>query len=302
MSSCIKRVLVLILSILFFSGIACLADTIHLKSGKIIEGEIVKETAQSVKIRRMDMGFYTTYKKKFIKKIEKQGEIEEFEEEVAKEEHPIKKGPETNVLNKLSNIARRPQFLEKRGYILYFPSGIDKNKEYPLVIIFHPAGKAAEMIEFWKPIAEENQFILYASKKFRNNVKDWLIQEDRMIRKVCLKYSIDDSRVITTGFSGGGMGAHMYSVFRDDLVNAVITNSGRIHPGFKKRESTHPKKKIAVFLASAGDSNYRQMLEDRQFLKDCLWMTRWLTFDGGHVMAPIEIYKRAVEEIRALWE
>ncbi len=308
MISGIKRVFGLALGIVLISSVLSAADTVYLKSGREIDGKIVEETDEFVKIKLMGMNFYTKYKKKFIKKIAKDQGAEEAtgtKEPFGEFEYKLSgfDQDKSNTASRIfSNINAQPQLLEEEGYIIYLPAAIDQRQTYPLVIIFHPGAKAKAMIEFWRPIADQKKFILYASKKFRNDVKEWIKPEDRMIREVCRKYPVDKSRVIVTGLSGGGMGAHMYSVFRPDLISAVITNVGRIHPGFKEDKENYPKQKIAAFLASATDTNYRQMLGDRDFLNDCQWQTRWITFEGGHVMAPLNRYELAVEWIQFLWK
>ncbi len=308
MFSNIKRIFGLSVSIILITSAFCLADTIYLKSGRVIDGKIVEETEEFVKIRLMDMNFYSKYKKKFIAKIKKDVDEDGLagKNALTVEQEYKQIGSNRNKSNTasriFSNINTQPQLIEEEGYIVYLPAGMDQFQSYPLVIIFHPAAKARDMIEFWRPIADQKQFILYASKKFRNDVVEWIKPEDRMIREVCRKYPVDKSRVIVTGLSGGGMGAHMYSVFRSDLISAVITNVGRIHPGFKRDKQNYPKQKIVAFLASAEDTNYRQMQEDRSFLAECRWRTRWITFDGGHVMAPLQCYQMAVEWIEFLWK
>lgn len=215
----------------------CQADTVYLKNGKVIEGKIVEETDDFVRISRLDFNFKIKYLKKSIKKIERAANIEDISaksdlssDEVNKNSSSVKAKDNIDTRS-FSNINEQPQVVEKNEYIVYLPAGINNFKKiYPLVIIFHPVAKARDMIEFWRPIADENKFILYASKKFRNDVKDWLEIEDRMIREVCRNYPVAEEKVIATGLSGGGMGAHMYSVFREDLISAVITNVGRIHP------------------------------------------------------------------------
>ncbi len=57
-----------------------------------------------------------------------------------------------------------------------------------------------------------------------------------------------------------------------------------------------------AFMASAGDPNYRLMHDDLRFLNECQWQTRWMTFDGGHVMAPLVEYQKAVLWIQSLWK
>lgn len=62
----------IILSSLVLIGFSCLAhaDTVYLKSGKVIEGKIVKETEDFIKLKTS--GFLLTYFKDTIKKIDRE--------------------------------------------------------------------------------------------------------------------------------------------------------------------------------------------------------------------------------------
>lgn len=194
--------------------------------------------------------------------------------------------------------ANKPETIETDKFILYVPSGIDKDQKYPLVIGFSPDANANGIIELWRDIAEKHNLIIAASKEFRNGI-DPGNAFSTMVALICQsdsRYSIDKSRVITSGLSGGGMAAHMFSVSYPDLTWAVISNCGRIHPDYiEKERHLYARNKLVVFLASTSDFNYAHMENDRKFLEGLGWSVKWIEFQGGHSVAPKESYEQAIE-------
>jgi predicted esterase len=154
------------------------------------------------------------------------------------------------------------------------------------------------MVNFLKDVAEKHQFLVGASRKFRNNIDRSEAFSDmaKLVNDEKKIYPINYLKVITLGHSGGGMAAHMFSVSYPNITWAVITNCGRIHPDFHEKERhLYARNKLAVFLVSPSDFNYEYMREDRRFLKGLGWKTKWIEFKGGHRMAPKEKFEEAIQ-------
>ncbi|MBU1043567.1 MAG: hypothetical protein KJ915_04115 [Candidatus Omnitrophica bacterium] len=272
-------------------------DIIYLRNGRMIEGEIVEQTNEFVKINCLSLGMYAKYKKSAIAKIV----LETAKSETNKNSPD---GLKSGVEQPASREVLKSQIIKQEGYLLYLPQGLVAGKVYPLIVAFDPGANAQAMINFWKPIADEKKLIVYASKKFRNGQNDWFKSEEKMIEAVIKSYPVNRKRIITTGISGGGMGAHMVAYYRPDLVLAVISTVGRINPFFKtdpKAKQDYPQSKIAVFLSGTNDFNAAEMRKDQQFLSQLYWQTKWLEFKGGHEMAPQELYKQALSWIEQYW-
>ena len=310
-------ILIFVLAICLSSVSEALADIIYLTNGKKITGTIVKNTDEYVKIDCMNLGLYVTYKKEYVQKIEA-GDLPAPKvllslpssapaEAAGPDASDRESVPQEAVRPKSDNSfeldSDSPQMIEETGYIIYLPAGLSGNKRYPLVVMFDPGGNAQGMINMWKGISDRRKWILYASKKFRNGIEDWIAPEFSAFKEIVRKYPIDKRRVVTTGISGGGMGAHMMAFFHPEMVRAVITNVGRINPSFMSDQGKkeYPRKKLAVFLAGTKDFNYKQMIEDCKFLKDLGWSTDWIEFDGGHEAAPPEVYERAADWLEDRW-
>jgi predicted esterase len=234
-------------------------QTVRLRSGKIIAIEQVLPLSKSLP----------------------DGETESF-------------GLESLSVQKSRPIAYRSgKLVELGGALVYVPRGIEAGKKYPLVFALSPSGDALSMIATWAPVADKRRWIVAASTDFKNGLgfSTVLAKMDMALTEVEKSYPVDSARVIFTGFSGGGMGAHAFAGFYPARVRAVVINSGMIQPTFATDD--YPKGLTAVFIASPTDYRYDEMKADRSFLEQRGWKTSWIEFSGGHAVAPPEIYERA---------
>jgi predicted peptidase len=159
-------------------------------------------------------------------------------------------------------------------YLLYIPTKVDPSIKHPAVVAFSPNADAPAMIEAWKLAAEKLEWYVIASKEFRNNIPPDPIEKDlyNAVHELSETYPIDTSKVIVTGLSGGGMCSYFFAFTFPDMVVAVVSNSGVIHPDYVDRPNyKYPQNKIAVFLTGPEDYNYEQMKLDKKFLLDIGW-------------------------------
>jgi predicted esterase len=184
---------------------------------------------------------------------------------------------------------------DEGAYLVYLPDDIEEGKTYPLVFALSPGADAQSMINTWAGVAEKHHWIIAASKEFRNGIAfDITLNElDRELTDVEQAYPINPKQVIFTGISGGGMGSHAMAKFFPTRVSAVVINTGMMEASFMT--SDYPVGKLAVFLASPTDFRYTEMQRDQKFLRALQWKTRWIEFEGGHTMAPQEIYAQAAD-------
>lgn len=195
-------------------------------------------------------------------------------------------------------VSNKPQRISTAQYILYIPSGIDHSRKYPLVFALSPGADGNSMVGAWKEVADKYKWIVLGSNEHRNGLlfKDLGPMLTKTLKFVTANYPVDKSRVIATGFSGGGMSAHYLSMAYPNLFWAVVANTGMIHEDYKDgKKYSYPRNKIAVFLASPTDFRYGEMKENRRFLESIGWKTKWVEFPGGHAIAPKTAYETAAE-------
>lgn len=192
------------------------------------------------------------------------------------------------------------RIITTQAYILYIPSGIDYQQKYPLVITLSPSADAQGMIDFWKEVSEKYKWLILASKDFRNgaNMEQIFANLSNNMNIIFLNYPADKRKVIATGMSGGGMGAHAFAYTHPNLIRATIINTGMMHEYYIEKKYRYPKNKIAVFLASPADFRYQEMRRDKNFLEALGWQIKWIEFEGGHAMAPVSLYIEAAQWIQ----
>lgn len=186
-------------------------------------------------------------------------------------------------------------YIDRPNYIFYMPKGVDLNKKYPTIVALSPNADARQMMELWQPVSDRYKWLVYASKTYQNGppVQSFFPDIIEDIYSLHLEYPIDMSKIIAAGLSGGGMGAHLFAYFHSRAISAVIINTGIIYPMCKEITRTHPRGKLAVFLASPTDYRYKEMKEDKRFLDSMGWKTKWIEFKGGHIIAPASAYNEA---------
>jgi predicted esterase len=191
----------------------------------------------------------------------------------------------------------QPRQIEDPEFLLYVPSGIEAAQKCPLVVALSPGGDAQAMLSAWKNTAEKYKLVIFASKSFRNGVdmNVALAHVYAAMRRTFPNSPIDTSKIIITGFSGGGMGAHAFSFLFPNSTSAVIINTGMINEYYLEKRERYPRKKLAVFLASPSDFRYDEMEHDRNFLESLGWKTKWIKFAGGHTLAPDSAYREAAK-------
>jgi predicted esterase len=187
------------------------------------------------------------------------------------------------------------KLVDRGNALVYLPAGLEPGKSYPLVFALSPTADAMTMLVTWADVAEKHTWIVAASKTFQNG-QDFGPSLQAVIAElddVEAGYPVDTSRVIFTGLSGGGMGAHAVAKFYPDRVSAIVVNTGMAANGSLTPDYTTGK--LAVFLASPTDFRYTEMQSDRAFLAAHAWKTTWIEFAGGHRLAPQSVYEQAAE-------
>jgi predicted esterase len=142
-----------------------------------------------------------------------------------------------------------------------------------------------------------------ASKAFRNGIDvsgilNALVENTRALAGV---FPIDSSRIVASGFSGGGMGSYDLALLSPDQISALVVNTGIMQPSFRELEDKYPRGKIVAYLASPTDFRYREMMSDRAWMERLGWRTKWIEFQGGHRPAPDSAYEEAAAWLENQW-
>jgi len=182
-----------------------------------------------------------------------------------------------------------------QSYALYLPSQYTPDRQWNLLIAFHPAARGRAMVEKYQAAAERYGYIVAASNNSRNgpwNVSVAAVKA--MTVDLSQRFSINPQRVYATGMSGGARVAMELALANTTVAGVIASSAG--FPDSQARTSV----KFAVFAtAGTDDFNYLEMrLLDRKLKTP----HRLVIFDGGHTLPPDEVAMDAIEwmELQAM--
>lgn len=199
---------------LFLSSI-CHAETVVLKSGKIIKGKITEDTEEFIKLETTE-GKSLYFYKKTIKsvKTDNGGLLSEVVSPQV--------SSKTGLLNYLH-----------KGYMVYVPRKISFASPAPILICLPgklPSGygvPAKQDINMWTYPAEKNGMIAvdleleYNSIRSPSDVKDLYYRIKKIIDFLSTYYPIDKQKLYIAGTSGGGILSISLALMFPDKFNAV---------------------------------------------------------------------------------
>jgi len=175
-------------------------------------------------------------------------------------------------------------------YTLYLPSTYQTTRNWPLLLVFDPGGRAARAAEVFREAAERFGWIIAASENSRNGPWEPTLRAVNAMWPALLGgYAVDEHRIYTAGHSGGATVAWLIAQ-RTGQVAGVIA-SGQPNP-----ESLFDKGKRFAWFGSAGhsDFNFLQVKSIDAQLAESKSTHRVDFFDGGHQWPPTELTFRAL--------
>jgi predicted esterase len=182
-----------------------------------------------------------------------------------------------------------------QSYALFLPSNYSHDRQWNLLLGFHPAARGRLMVEKYQPAAEQYGYIVAASNNSRNG--PWAVSmaaAQAMTADVSRRFSIDPNHVYLTGMSGGARVATGIALAGNGIAGVIASSAG--YPDSQPRS----KVPFAIFsTAGAEDFNYLEMrLLDRKLSSPHFLAV----FNGGHTLPPDDVALEAVEwmELQAM--
>jgi dienelactone hydrolase len=181
-----------------------------------------------------------------------------------------------------------------QSYALYLPSNYTPSKRWPILYAFDPGARGRIPVTLYKDAAEKHGYIVAGSNNSQNFTNEppersiFAIWQDTHQR-----FSLDEHRTYTTGFSGGARTATMVA-----LRCPVCAVAGVIAHGAGYPNSDKPSQKDAfLYFAAVGnqDFNWGEIVELRRVREELGLPYRVEVFDGEHQWAPAEIVEEAIE-------
>jgi len=180
-------------------------------------------------------------------------------------------------------------------YALYLPSAYSSERQWSLLLAFHPAARGRQMVEKFQAAAERYGYIVAASNNSRNGpYAVSMAAAQAMMNDVSQRFRIDPQRVYLTGMSGGARVATGLALANKGIAGVIASSAG--YPDSRPRGSVP----FAIF-ATAGteDFNYLEM----RMLDRKLTSPHFLSvFQGGHTLPPDDVAFDALEwmELQAM--
>ncbi len=185
-----------------------------------------------------------------------------------------------------------------QSYALYLPSNYSPDKEWPVLFCFDFVGDGKLPVARFMEAAERYGYIIAGSNNSKNGVvKSSLDAFKAVWADTHARFSINDARVYTGGFSGGARIASLIASFY--RVEGVIACGAGFQVGLSPSSKT-----VFTFFATVGsdDFNFPEMKSLEKTLNKKGVVNRLVEFDGWHVWAPADLCDTALGwmEIQAI--
>lgn len=185
-----------------------------------------------------------------------------------------------------------------QSYALFLPPGYTAEKKWPILYAFDPVARGAVPVKLFKDVAAKFGYIVAGSNNSRNGIDIGEIVKT-LWADTHARFSIDERRVYTTGFSGGARVASAVALSYRDAVAGAIVASGGPRPNFNPASASQ-----LVFFVTAGteDFNFPEMQQLKRRLDALGIANRLVIFAGSHEWPPAEVCGDAIAwlEVQAM--
>ncbi len=183
-------------------------------------------------------------------------------------------------------------------YALYLPSSFTRERQWPILFLLDPRGRALIPLQRFQPVAERLGYVAISSY---NTLSDGPAEPnykamDAMLEDVQRSLSIDSRRLYLVGFSGTARFAWELST-RMPGTFAGIIGAGAAVPGGRAWIRSNIGKSSPVLFGTIGilDPNYEELRSFDAELDTIGAIHHVERFDGGHQWPPTELSMRAAE-------
>jgi predicted esterase len=187
------------------------------------------------------------------------------------------------------------------SHAIYLPSSYTPEKKWPILYCYEARKRGRLPVELFRQAAERLGWIIVGSNDTESdNPNDRNLDALKAMWSDSHKwFSIDESRIYTTGFSGGARLAWgMGYIFPESTAGVIGVGAG----AHEERRPTKDTPFVWYGIAGKTDYNYLEMrrLEDR--LDELEIPNRVEFFDGSHEWPPAEYCSRALDwmELQAM--
>lgn len=173
-----------------------------------------------------------------------------------------------------------------QSYSVCLPTNYNQSQKYPVLFMFDPAARGKFAAGLYKKVASDYGFIIIASNNSRNGpINVSLNAANTMFTDAFRKYSIDNSHIYLTGFSGGARIATTIALQATGIAGVIACGAGF-------GQSIPETKLNWTFAGIAGtqDFNYVEMQQAVQQLQATASVNSLQTFNGPHRWPPESVF------------
>ncbi|MCX7804517.1 MAG: tetratricopeptide repeat protein [Planctomycetota bacterium] len=188
-----------------------------------------------------------------------------------------------------------------QSYALYLPKDYTPDRKWPILYGYSPAGRGEDPVRVFQKAAEKYGWILVGSNNSRNGPWEPIRAAIEAVWKdTRARFSIDDSRIMAGGFSGGArVSFNMMAAVKgaEGMEVAAVFPCGA---GFGSQGAPpEGSRTIVCGMAGRGCFNFPEMrLRTMPALKARRIRCRLLVFDGGHQWPPEDTVLKAARYVR----
>jgi tetratricopeptide (TPR) repeat protein len=179
-----------------------------------------------------------------------------------------------------------------QSYALYLPEAYSKDSKWPVLFAQDPGGVGSRPLAYFREAAGTYQYILVGLNNSRNGPWEPILKAIHTVwHDTRHRFSIDEKRIYTTGFSGGARAASAFPLeIQKDIAGTIACGAGI--PTWMKPEQV----RASYFYGIIGlwDFNYRELADLDETLRAHGVDHRIEVIDGGHRWPPEAVCTRAV--------
>jgi predicted esterase len=183
-------------------------------------------------------------------------------------------------------------------YALYLPSSFTRERQWPILFLLDPRGRALIPLQRFQPVAERLGYIAISSY---NTLSDGPAEPNykamnAMLDDVQRSLPVDSRRFYLAGFSGTARFAWEMNTQLPGTITGII-GAGAAVPGGRAWMRSNIGKSSPVVFGTIGilDANYEEMRSFDAELDTIGAIHHVERFDGGHQWPPTELSTHAVE-------
>jgi predicted esterase len=201
--------------------------------------------------------------------------------------------PAGRVIQRLTSRADTSQ-----RYALYLPSSFTRERQWPVLFLLDPRGRALIPLQRFRAVAERRGYIAISSY---NTLSDGPAEPNyaamnAMLADVQRWLSVDSRRFYLVGFSGTARFAWQMNTQLPGIIAGII-GAGAAVPGGRSWMRSNIGKSSPVLFGTIGtlDPNYEELRAFDAELDAIGAIHHVERFDGPHTWPPEELSTRAVE-------